>query len=71
MCLWVSYKKNYGKNYFFASLKSLKEAVGSGSGFIRQRYGSADLDPHPKCHGSLTLVNIHSLSVVLICVIRN
>jgi hypothetical protein len=32
------------KNIFFASLKSLKKGVGSGS--IGQRYGSADPDPH-------------------------
>ncbi len=44
MCLWVSYKKKYGKNYFFASLKSLKKGVGSGSGFISQRYGSPTLE---------------------------
>ncbi len=38
------------KIIFFASLQSLKKevgsGVGSGSGFISQRYGSADLDPH-------------------------
>jgi hypothetical protein len=36
----VSYKK---KN-LFASLKSLKKGVGSG--FISQKYGSGDPDPH-------------------------
>ncbi len=56
MCLCLSYKKKkYGENNFdFASFKSLKKEVGSGvgpgSGFISQRYGSADTDPdpHPK-----------------------
>jgi hypothetical protein len=53
MCLQVSNKKKkiMEKNYFFASLKSLKKGVGSGvgsgSGFISQRYGSTS-----KCHGS-------------------
>jgi hypothetical protein len=55
-----------GKSNFFASLKSLKKGVGSGvgSGFISQRYRSADPDPHqrgsrsaPKCHGSSTLLD--------------
>jgi hypothetical protein len=34
---------------FFASLKSIKKGVGSGvgSGYISQRYGSGDPDPHP------------------------
>jgi hypothetical protein len=31
-------------NIFFASLKSMKKEIGSGS--IRQRYGSGDPDPH-------------------------
>jgi hypothetical protein len=35
---------------FFASLKSLKKGVGygvgAGSGFIIQRYGSGDPNPH-------------------------
>jgi hypothetical protein len=39
-------EKNMGTNYFFLSLKSLKKGVGSGSGPISQRYGSADPDPH-------------------------
>jgi hypothetical protein len=30
--------------FFFASLKSLRKGVGSGS--VGQRYGSADPDPH-------------------------
>jgi hypothetical protein len=30
MCLWLSYKKKYGKK--IASLKSLKKEVGSGVG---------------------------------------
>jgi hypothetical protein len=55
-------KKNYEKNNFFASLKSLKKGVGSAVGSrpgsrsrsIRQGYGSADPDPHQKCHGSPT-----------------
>jgi hypothetical protein len=38
-------------NNFFASLKSLKKRVGSrvgsGSGYISQRYGSGDRDPDP------------------------
>jgi hypothetical protein len=34
------------KIVFFASLKLLKTGVGSGSGSISQRYGSADPDPH-------------------------
>jgi hypothetical protein len=38
------------KIFFLASLKSLKKEVGSevgsGSGSISQRYGSADTDPH-------------------------
>ncbi len=48
MCLRSSYKKKIEKNYFFASIKSLKKGVGSGvgSGSISQRYGSADPDPH-------------------------
>ncbi len=51
MCLWASYinEKNMRKK-ILASLKSLKKGVGSGvgsgSGFISQKYGSADLDPH-------------------------
>jgi hypothetical protein len=32
MCLWVSYRKKYEKNIFFASLKSLKKGVRSGVG---------------------------------------
>jgi hypothetical protein len=32
---------------FFASLKSMKKVVGSGSGSISQRYGSGDSDPDP------------------------
>jgi hypothetical protein len=50
MCLWASYKKKIFKNFFMASLMSLKKGVGSGvgsgSGFISQRYGSGDPDPH-------------------------
>jgi hypothetical protein len=34
------------KKFFFSSLKTLKEGGGSGSGSIRQRYGSADPGPH-------------------------
>ena len=45
MCLRVSDRKKYEKtNNYFASLKSLKNGVGSGS--ISQRYGSGDPDPH-------------------------
>jgi hypothetical protein len=60
MCLRVTYKKKiWGKNNLFASLTSLKKGVGSevGSGSISQRYGSADPDPHLKCHGSSTLLD--------------
>jgi hypothetical protein len=48
VCLRVMYKKNMKKFIFFASLKSLKKEVGSGvgSGFISQRYGSGNPDPH-------------------------
>jgi hypothetical protein len=49
MCLRVINKKKYEKNYFFASLKSLKKGVGSGS--INQRCGSVPLINR----GSLTL----------------
>ncbi len=45
MCLRVSYKKKYEEKKF-ASYKSLKKGVGSGS--ISKRYGSADPDPHQK-----------------------
>jgi hypothetical protein len=43
MCLWLSYRKKI-KKYIFASLKTPTKEVGSrvGSGFINQRYGSAD-----------------------------
>jgi hypothetical protein len=44
MCLQLSYKEKYEKNNFFASLKSLKKGVGSGS--VSQRGGSPDPDPH-------------------------
>jgi hypothetical protein len=44
MCLRVVIRKNMFNKLFFASLKSLKKGVGSG--FISQRYGSADPDPH-------------------------
>jgi hypothetical protein len=53
MCLWASYeKKPWKKIIYFATLKSMKKRVGSGSGpgygSISQRYGSGDpdLDPH-------------------------
>ncbi len=47
MYLWVSYKKKIRrKNNFLTSLKSLKKGVGSGSGSVSERYGSADPDPH-------------------------
>jgi hypothetical protein len=44
------------KNYFFASLKSLKKEVGSGFGFesISQRYGSADPDLDSDPHQNAT-----------------
>jgi hypothetical protein len=42
MCLRESYKK---KNIiFFASIKSLKKGLGSGS--VSQKYKTADPDPH-------------------------
>ncbi len=48
-------EKNMNKIFFFASLKSLKKGVGSGTEFgtgsVSKRYGST-----PKCHGSPTLV---------------
>jgi hypothetical protein len=47
MCLRVSYEKKTIKIFFFlAFLKSLKKVVKSG--YISQRYGSADpvSDPH-------------------------
>jgi hypothetical protein len=45
LCLWESYKKKIWKQLFcFASLKSMKKGIGSGSGSISQRYGSS-----PKC----------------------
>jgi hypothetical protein len=37
-------KEKIRKNYFFASLKSIKK--GDGSGSFSHRNGSADLDPH-------------------------
>jgi hypothetical protein len=42
MCLRVSYKKKYEKNYFFCMLKVTEERVrsGVGSGSISQRCGS-------------------------------
>ncbi len=53
MCLWASYEKNYEKkNIFFASIKSLKKGVGSGS--ISQRYGSGDPDPDLDPHQYVT-----------------
>jgi hypothetical protein len=33
--------------FFFASLKSMKNGVGSGSGSISKRYRSGDPDPDP------------------------
>jgi hypothetical protein len=56
ICLWASYKKKYGKIFFFASLKSMKKEVGAGvgSGSNTQRYGSGS-GSAPKCHGSPTL----------------
>jgi hypothetical protein len=46
--MWSSYKKKYEEKFLFASLKTMKKGVGSGagSGFISQRYGSGDPDPH-------------------------
>ncbi len=48
--LKVSYKKKI-KNFFFASLKSLKKGVWSGVGsrFVSQRYWSVDPDPLVRC----------------------
>jgi hypothetical protein len=61
MCLWASYtKKIWGEKNFFASLKSLKKRVRSGS--ISQRCGSGSISQRcgsesaPKCHGSPTLL---------------
>ncbi len=65
MCLIVSSKKEYErKKKIFAFLKSMKKEVGSrvGSGSISQGYGSGDLDPHQKCHGSPTLSSTLLLS---------
>jgi hypothetical protein len=47
MCLRIGKKKKYEKNNFFASLKSLKKGVGSGS--VSKRHGPTDpdLDPDP------------------------
>ncbi len=55
MCLWVSYKKKIWKKniIFFASLKSLKRGVESGS--ISQRCGSGSA---PKCSGSPGPMNL-------------
>ncbi len=51
MCLGQVIRKNYEKNIFFVSLKSMKKGagsgVGSGSGSICQMYGSEDPDPDP------------------------
>jgi hypothetical protein len=43
MFLQLSYKKKYEKQIFFASCKSMKKRVGSGSGSVSQ---SADPDPY-------------------------
>ncbi len=40
------FQKIFWKNIFFASLKSMKKGVGSGSGSISQSYGSGNPDPH-------------------------
>jgi hypothetical protein len=56
MCLWLSYKKKYEKFNVLASLKSLKEEVGSGAGSISQRYGSAVSDPHQNVTDPPTLI---------------
>ncbi len=49
MCVWASYRKKNEK-IFFCILKINEErigsGVGSGSGSIIQKYGSADPDPH-------------------------
>jgi hypothetical protein len=34
----------------------MTKIAGSGSRSLRQRHGSADPDPHQKCHGSATLI---------------
>jgi hypothetical protein len=44
------------KIFFYASLKSMKEGVGSGvgSGSVCQRYGSGDPEPDPDPHQIVT-----------------
>jgi hypothetical protein len=68
MCMRVSYKnKIFLKNKFFASLKSLKKGVGSGSGSISQRYGSVDPDPHQKVTDRQHCINF---SIILLTMCR-
>jgi hypothetical protein len=54
---------------FFASLNSLKKEVGSrvgsGSGSISQRYGSAEPDPHQKVTNFPTLSGSNRRSTTL------
>jgi hypothetical protein len=54
MCQWASYKYKYENENLLESLKSVKKGVGSG--FISQRYGSGDLDPHQNVTNPLALL---------------
>jgi hypothetical protein len=50
MCLYLSYKKKYGKKLFFGIPKVTEEVgseVGSGSESISQMYGSAPIPGSP------------------------
>ncbi len=51
-------------NFLLMSWRSLTKLAGSGSGSIRQKYGSADPDPHQISRIRTTLIfyNIHSLT---------
>ncbi len=52
MCLLVSYKKKFFKKIiFFASLKSLKNGIGSGS--VSQRYGT---DPRIRIRANMSWI---------------
>jgi hypothetical protein len=44
MCLRVSYKKKYEEIIIFCILKVIGNR--SGAGYVSQRYGSEDTDPH-------------------------
>jgi hypothetical protein len=47
MCTCGQVMEKNCENFFFASLKSMKKGVGSGSESIGQRYGSGDPEPDP------------------------